>query len=779
VLREEKYVRLTTTETSDAWTHVFVRRSGWRMADGGKSIPLASGQSLWLWGDSFATCDEDCPVFPELVVNPALARDPVWGIIGSTIAISGRHPSEPVDFYGRIPKGANRGKPVRLSDSAGIRELAACCVPQEGAWEWTGNEAIRGLGHTRLWVNCGASIGNMLVLSYEGVELCSPKFDPTCGQYTPEQRAEKTDDATEFRWDGSQWLYLILNTDQPIENWIHLGRVPLTPASPIEPIKWWWLYDDRNDSGYIYAFGLLPSNSGNLYVARMRETSFDYRESSLFDYSSWEFLHRSSSPGAALDSEDWRPGDASLATLWPLATHVGQEFSINKLTVNGVTRWLLVHSRWSSPNDKPENQWVYQFTGIGILRVSTSNSFTTFPDKEEDLFWTCVKDVDPDFNRPGADADPDNNHPVDLDYGAIFRGFSLHSDLSASVRDPPPIEPGTKRPFPVLLGYTLFDYRFPGVDPPPHSIWVALDCANIGDGQHCGARRFAEIDLADIWPERIVWRPVGPRPPPIVGQPVVPRPPIFREPIIPGPYPPPPETIGLPTRLPGENLIRNPAATAGLHGFGASSAPYASAGLGAVSNQYTSARSGSSLAGLAAAGLGSSVREASGAPGTPGASASFGLDAPASLATAGLATAVDSFAAAPVPSSVSGGPQRPAFAAQSIQSVVANAGLGSVSSEYAAAGLGSAQQTITANAFAARPTSSVPNAAAAEPPVTGVSLYDAAALTGLGDIAAQKATAGLDAAVSSGATGRFAARSVAAPLAPSVESAYGRAGGTK
>src|ERR1700733_12064113 len=105
VLDPARKVRLFRDPETLGWTRAFERQSsvrggtgGWRLADGGKSIALPGGRSLWIWGDSFATFNNGIP-------NESLAPEPTWGIKGSTIALSGREPppAAPIKFWGREP----------------------------------------------------------------------------------------------------------------------------------------------------------------------------------------------------------------------------------------------------------------------------------------------------------------------------------------------------------------------------------------------------------------------------------------------------------------------------------------------------------------------------------------------------------------------------------------------------------------------------------------------------------------------------------------------------
>ena len=97
--------------------------------------------------------------------------------------------------------------------------------------------------------------------------------------------------------------------------------------------------------------------------------------SDLLDYSAWKFLHQ-----APDGSEDWRRGDESLSTLWELAKNVAGEFSIDRLSVNGVTRWLLTHAYWRNRDTVvPGYDGELVDSGIGVFRVSSGEGLCDSP----------------------------------------------------------------------------------------------------------------------------------------------------------------------------------------------------------------------------------------------------------------------------------------------------------------------------------------------------------------------------------------------------------------
>lgn len=274
------------------------------------------------------------------------------------------------------------------------------------------------------------------------------------------------------REDVSQWIF----DDTPIVMNDNLSGTA---------IKWMSFYDDRARTDAIYALGIGPGdvNSGNLYAARIREKPSCGSFSDCFsDYESWEFLHEGS-PENWIAGNDRVSGDEVTPKLRVLATNVAQEFSVHRITIQGVSRWVLAHAYWPRRGDSENGSP----TDFGVLRISRKDDFSTFSDDEGDFVWFDVNDREPDLAKARANA---STSDPDVPYsGGLFRGFSAYPMLS-NLPD-------------LLVGYTVFA---PHVG--PHAVDCASDPAcnpygNVFCGDHdgpCGARRFAVIDLRGVWP---------------------------------------------------------------------------------------------------------------------------------------------------------------------------------------------------------------------------------------------------------------------------------------
>lgn len=503
--------RLKVNERSRAWTASFERTDGWRMADGGQGIPLPGDRMLWMWGDTFSTYQNEVP--PGATVHFTF---------GSTVALSGLDPQAlggpPVKFFARDP---STGQAIDISSGDGVRTLEANNpgALNAGGWEITGRESDPEADPptwSLLWFYGGIDVDGTLYLFYT-LNKCKAPSNPGF-----DQNAHVAVGCNFINLDptASTYPFVIDNTQSTIENWGY-NRLPysfgpiLNKFSNRANVAWTWFYDDRKDSGFVYAFGIGPEppidapsapNNGNLYVARIVPgQSSDLPPDRFLDYQRfWQFLHDENG------ELQWVTGDDTPSKLKVLATNVAQEFSIHKLTIDtgndpvqglrplgeapGLTRWILAHAYW--PFGIQSND--------GIIRISDDGTFLTFPEDEEDFYWfDATEDLEPDL-------------PHFQDVGAatnqwcLFRGFSAYPQLSQLPE--------------LLVGYTIFSGDIDG----PIDCFSDPNCIPYGNtfcGDHggpCGARRFAVIDLSKIWPKRelYVLQPSLSLPPTLVDWPV-------------------------------------------------------------------------------------------------------------------------------------------------------------------------------------------------------------------------------------------------------------------
>lgn len=444
---------------------------GWRMADGGQAIELPRNRVLWMWGDTFTTWLDEY----------SSREEPIFGshyIAGSTVAVSGLTPPSllgpSIHFYARYPVD---GSVVDITTGSGVQQLrrADADFPWAGGWMYTGNERSDDASvRDWRWFLGGIDIDGTLHLIYQTVG-CS---DPVSGSIG---------DSCGFRWTGYNLEYRVYRTEHDtISDWVFDGApTVLNDNLSGTAIKWTSFVDDRAHSDAIYAFGIGPGdvNSGNLYAARIRRKPTCGSFSACFSvYRSWEFLHEGS-PDNWIAGNDDVTGDASTPGLRVLATNVAQEFSVHRITIRDVSRWVLAHAYWPR-SDRYESGMP---TDLGVLRISGADDFVSLSDDERDFIWFDANDREPELAKARANA---LASAPDVPYsGGLFRGFSAYPMLSQLPK--------------LLVGYTLFA---------PHSGPPNLDCAsdpacnpygNIFCGDHegpCGARRFAHIDLSDAWP---------------------------------------------------------------------------------------------------------------------------------------------------------------------------------------------------------------------------------------------------------------------------------------
>ena len=240
-----------------------------------------------------------------------------------------------------------------------------------GSWEFTGDEIkpFPGEWQTTRWLSItspGLNVGNNLYMIYGGMKCTA---EDCLNYYGP---------------DGQLWLYRISGLNSDIHSWEHT-RTPLTSAPKS--------IGSRSSMRRRFGFHLhlwpwatpipqrWPPPGSRLCLRCSGQTQYFRR---LFHLGvlalvlGWYGTKPARKVVAQINANSIRP----------IANYVTQEFSVNKLTINGVTRWVLVHSYWVTrelegvlwPNEKGELvpiQGVYSYWGIGVLRVSTTNSLTT------------------------------------------------------------------------------------------------------------------------------------------------------------------------------------------------------------------------------------------------------------------------------------------------------------------------------------------------------------------------------------------------------------------
>ena len=287
------------------------QHNGWVAADGGCSARhVGSNRSFFMFGDSFLTGKMVPNTMLEVKTSPAF-QPPVESPWGTN-----------AEFWARRNSGAST-----VVERAGLTSTAVTngfmpSSTDKKKWYWPEDIFIRENQNKMvgIWTavacqngkeygQCGGEGNNLpIVVAARFPKVCT--FSDVSGSVSS--------------WASPQCADIKSGGEAPQEHGIHWGKS--INAETVLGVNYYYIYGTTDQD---------PSTlKRNVVLARATEAN-------ILTYTAWEFLKRSGTTKA------WQTGPpTSASALYPLATHVNPFFTVDKITINNITRYVLVQGWW-------------------------------------------------------------------------------------------------------------------------------------------------------------------------------------------------------------------------------------------------------------------------------------------------------------------------------------------------------------------------------------------------------------------------------------------------
>ena len=344
---------ISATVVDDDWNRVFTRQSGWTGADVAGSAEIGNGRVLWMFGDTWIgrVVDGRHAAGSHLVNNSIAVHHHVDGRSFVPPA------PDAVQFYWGEPDKKRRPtawvKPSPLSKSNDGQDDNSRSFD---GWYWTTGSAV-------------------VINTPRGQRLCVFLFDVG--------KRDSSNSVWNFVGRGSSIAVIDNHRDHPSQWKVHIQPIPYAPSTDTaesgaarSKLNWGIAAlslpaHHAHQDQVVYIFGIDESQPLNkrLLVARVAE-------SKLLNFSSWRFFAR--------DQEWSLDRDQAVA----IAEGATSELSVERVTVAGRTRYVMVHSEplfgkriLVRTADKPAGPWSQAKPVYVVSDVTRHKSFFTYAAK--------------------------------------------------------------------------------------------------------------------------------------------------------------------------------------------------------------------------------------------------------------------------------------------------------------------------------------------------------------------------------------------------------------
>ncbi|MFT5300848.1 MAG: hypothetical protein ACI87E_000803 [Mariniblastus sp.] len=334
-----------------SWDKLFTTRQGWTGGDGGGTVDLGNGRVLWMFADSFVGGVADGKHSPgSHMINNAFAVQ----------SVNNRSEPKLKEFdFSWGPLGTDRKPTAWLVPDPFVmspaRKIKPFSKPHGWFWPAGGGCVVEEKGKRRLFVfmfHMGAT-GETGVWGFEnigGAMAVIEDHSRPIGQWKVRQ------------------IDLPFTKDALREQ----GQADVEPA--LLETNWGLSCVGASESGqhpesaYLYVYGDQHSKykDRELLVARVRPGEIE-------DFGRWEFF--SGTHGWVRDVEQ----------VEPIATKIGAEFSIEKVTFQGQEKYVMVHSHhllgtkiFIRTADAPEGPWTKPRAVYEVPDVKKSKNYFTY-----------------------------------------------------------------------------------------------------------------------------------------------------------------------------------------------------------------------------------------------------------------------------------------------------------------------------------------------------------------------------------------------------------------